>query len=70
MTTQQVHNFLTTRIGQVLEELTIESGLPISFSIANLNHIATAIEEYMLLEQEPGIVNEFGANEMEVNECE
>jgi hypothetical protein len=70
MTTQQVHNFLTTRIGQVLEELTIESGLPISFSSANLNHIATAIEEYMLLEQEPGIVNEFGANEMEVNECE
>jgi len=69
MTTQQIHNFLTNRIGKLLEELTIESGLPITFSDSNLNHIATSIEEYMLLQEEPGIVDEFDEME-EVDEYE
>lgn len=69
MTSHEVHDFLQHKIGQVLEELTIESGLPITFSNANLDHIATAIEEYMLLGEVPGIVDEFPC-EMEADAYE
>ena len=71
MTSQQMHNFLTTRIGQVLEELTIESGLPLEFSSRNCDRIACMIEDYMMLEQVPGVVNEFPVEQnMEADEYE
>lgn len=69
MTTSQVHEFLKFKVSEVFDELTITSGLEINYSRANLDHIASVIEDYMLLGEVPGIVDEFPAEQnMEVDE--
>jgi hypothetical protein len=63
MTTQQVNSFIKHKIGLLFQELSIESGLEINYSNANLDHIATSIAEYMLLGQVPNIADDFPIEE-------
>ena len=49
--TSGIHRFLKHGIGQLFEELSVESGTEIMYSSANLDRCASMIEEYMGLDQ-------------------
>ncbi len=69
MTSSQVHDFLKQKVSEILDELAITSGLEINYSRANLDHIATSTEDYMLLSEVPGVIDEFKI-EMEIDSFE